>query len=62
MSGLYHDFGERLDAAAEGAKSPYKIIRKEFYVVCECGYSGPAEYDACRKMWRADFFFGGNAV
>jgi hypothetical protein len=33
----------------EGAKSPYKIIRKEFYVVCECGYNGPAENDACRK-------------
>jgi hypothetical protein len=30
-------------------KSPYKIIRKEFYVVCECGYKGPAKYDACRK-------------
>jgi hypothetical protein len=35
--------------AEEGAKSSYKIIRKEFYVVCECGYKGPAEYDACRK-------------
>jgi hypothetical protein len=35
--------------AAERAKSPYRIIRKEFYVVCECGYKGPAENDACRK-------------
>jgi hypothetical protein len=35
--------------AEESAKSPYKIIRKEFYVVCECGYKGPAEFDACRK-------------
>jgi hypothetical protein len=33
----------------ESANSPYKIIRKEFYVVCECGYKGPAEFDACRK-------------
>jgi hypothetical protein len=35
--------------AEESTKSPYKIIRKEFYVVCECGYKGPAEFDACRK-------------
>ncbi|HXM95205.1 MAG TPA: hypothetical protein VOA64_13295 [Candidatus Dormibacteraeota bacterium] len=35
--------------AEERAKSTYKIIRKEFYVVCECGYEGPAQYDACRK-------------
>ena len=35
--------------AEEGAKSPYRIIRKEFYVECECGYKGPAKYDACRK-------------
>jgi hypothetical protein len=31
------------------AKSPYKIIRKEFYVECECGYKGPARDNACRK-------------
>jgi hypothetical protein len=31
------------------AKSPYKIIRKEYYVECECGYKGPAHNDACRK-------------
>ena len=35
--------------AEESAKSPFKIIRKEFYIVCECGYKGPAEFDACRK-------------
>jgi hypothetical protein len=35
--------------AEERAKSTYKIIRKEFYIVCECGYQGPAEYDACRR-------------
>jgi hypothetical protein len=35
--------------AEESTKSPYKIIRREFYVVCECGYKGPAEFDACRR-------------
>jgi hypothetical protein len=30
-------------------KSAYKIIRKEFYVECSCGYKGPALNDACRK-------------
>jgi hypothetical protein len=35
--------------AEENAKSPYRIIRKEFYIVCECGYKGPVEFDACRK-------------
>lgn len=33
----------------ERAKSPYKIIRKEFYIECECGYKGPARDNACRK-------------
>jgi hypothetical protein len=49
--------------AEESAKSPFKIIRKEFYVVCECGYKGPAEFDACRKCGAPishlrDVFFG----
>jgi hypothetical protein len=35
--------------AKERAKSPHKIIRKEFYIVCSCGYKGPALNDACRK-------------
>ena len=35
--------------AAERAKSLHKIIRKEFYVECSCGYKGPALNDACRK-------------
>jgi hypothetical protein len=35
--------------AEEGAKSPHRIIRKEFYVECECGYKGPAKNDACQK-------------
>jgi hypothetical protein len=35
--------------ARERAKSPYKIVRKEFYIECSCGYKGPARDDACRK-------------
>jgi hypothetical protein len=37
------------ERAKEYAKSPYKIIRKEFYVECECGYKGPARDNACKK-------------
>jgi hypothetical protein len=49
--------------AEESAKSSYKIIRKEFYIVCECGYKGPAEFDACRKCgaqisYLPDILFG----
>lgn len=35
--------------ANERLKSPHKIIRKEFYIECSCGYKGPARDDACRK-------------
>jgi hypothetical protein len=35
--------------AEEKARSPYKIIRREFYVECSCGFKGPALNDACRK-------------
>jgi len=35
--------------AIERAKSPHRILRKEFYVECSCGYRGPALNDACRK-------------
>jgi len=35
--------------AEQKAKSPHKILRKEFYVECSCGYKGPALNDACRK-------------
>ena len=35
--------------ARERAKSPYRIIRKEFYIVCSCGYKGPAQTDGCPK-------------
>ena len=33
----------------ERAKSPYRILRKEFYIECSCGYKGPARDNACRK-------------
>jgi len=35
--------------AEEKSKSPHKILRKEFYIECSCGYKGPALNDACRK-------------
>jgi hypothetical protein len=35
--------------ARDRAKSPHKIVRKEFYVECSCGYQGPALNGACRK-------------
>lgn len=37
------------ERAKQRAKSPHKIIRKEFYIECECGYKGPARDDACRE-------------
>lgn len=37
------------ERAKERAKSPYKIIRHEFYIECSCGYKGPACDNACRK-------------
>jgi hypothetical protein len=38
-----------MQRAKERAKSPHQIIRKEYYIECSCGYSGPALNDACRK-------------
>jgi hypothetical protein len=35
--------------AEERAKSPHKILRKEYYIECSCGFKGPALDDACRK-------------
>lgn len=35
--------------AEEKARSPHKILRKEFYVECSCGFKGPALDNACRK-------------
>jgi hypothetical protein len=37
------------ERAKERAKSPHRIIQKEFYVECSCGYKGPALNNACRK-------------
>jgi hypothetical protein len=37
------------ERAKKGPKSPHKIIRKEFYIECECGFKGPARDDACRR-------------
>lgn len=37
------------ERAKQSRKSPYKILRKEFYVECSCGYKGPALDNACRK-------------
>ena len=37
------------ERAKERAKSRHKIIRKEFYIECSCGYKGPARDNACRE-------------
>jgi hypothetical protein len=37
------------ERAKERAKSSHRIIRKEFYIECTCGYKGPALDNACRK-------------
>lgn len=34
--------------AKERAKKKYFIIRREYYIECECGYKGPALDGACR--------------
>jgi hypothetical protein len=36
-------------AAQEKLKSPHRILRREFYIECSCGYQGPALDNACRK-------------
>ena len=36
-------------AALERIKSPHRILRREFYIECSCGYQGPARDNACRK-------------
>src|SRR5262249_18694815 len=33
----------------EKLKSPHRILRREFYIECSCGYQGPALNNACRK-------------
>ena len=33
----------------EELKSPHRIIRREYYIECSCGYKGPALDNGCRK-------------
>lgn len=35
--------------AKERKKSAHRILRREFYIECSCGYKGPARDNACRK-------------
>ena|SRR5271165_4852048 len=37
-------FGER-----NSGSSPHRILRKEYYIECSCGFAGPALNSACRK-------------
>jgi hypothetical protein len=37
------------ERAKDVPPSPHKIIRREFYVECTCGYKGPARDNACKK-------------
>jgi hypothetical protein len=37
------------ERARQRAKSPFRILRKEFCVECSCGYKGPARDSACQK-------------
>jgi hypothetical protein len=53
--------------AEEKARSPYRILRKEFYVECSCGFKGPALNDACRKCGAEipslpDFLWGAGLI
>jgi hypothetical protein len=42
------DICEKADRE-EKRKSPHRILRKEFYIECSCGYRGPAFNNGCRK-------------
>jgi hypothetical protein len=53
------------ERAKERGKSVHKIIRKEFYVECSCGYKGPAKNNGCRKCgaeisFLPDMLWGGH--
>lgn len=41
------------ERAKERGKSRHKIIRREFYIECTCGYKGPALDNACRRCGAA---------
>jgi hypothetical protein len=36
-------------AGQKELKSPHRILRREFYIECSCGYKGPALDNNCRK-------------
>jgi hypothetical protein len=42
------DICEKADRE-EKRKSPHRLLRREFYIECSCGYRGPALDDCCRK-------------
>lgn len=49
--------------AAEKLNSSHRILRKEYYVECSCGFKGPALNNACRKCGAqisllAELFYG----
>jgi hypothetical protein len=37
------------ERAKQHTKSRYRILRREYYVECSCGYKGPARDNACPK-------------
>lgn len=43
------DICEEVDLKEKKGKSPHRILRREFYIECSCGYRGPALNDGCRK-------------
>ena len=48
------------ERAKQRKKTRYRIIRREYYIECTCGYKGPAQDDACRKCGaEIPFYFGG---
>ena len=40
----------------ERKKKVHQIIREEFYIVCSCGYKGPALRGVCPKFHRKEIF------
>ena len=40
--------------AKERKKVRHKILRRDYYIACSCGYEGPALNDACQKCGTAE--------
>ncbi|MGA7794959.1 MAG: hypothetical protein WCA19_18120 [Candidatus Acidiferrales bacterium] len=40
----------------ERKKKVHQIVREEFYIVCTCGYKGPALRGACPKVHPKEIF------